>query len=205
MAVNPQELWRRYATHPGDREALFAAAAGQTGARTALYPGSFIDITASTAFPDVTYVDVDRRAAAFFADPAEVGRILAGLRPTLPGAVFRFVHADYRDPLPMPPVDLLISLYAGPVSHYCTGLVRGGGHLLAGTSHGDVTLALRDPRYTLQAVLLRHGSRYEPRTADLEPFTVLKGAAPATDDILRTCRGGSYRRPAAAYLFRRAG
>lgn len=196
-------MWRRYATHPGDREALFAAAAHHTAARNALYPGSFIDIAASTAFPDVTYVDVDRRAAAFFADDAAVLRILAGLRPALARPSIRFILADYRDPLPVPPMDLLISLYAGPVSHYCTDRLRVGGHLLVGTSHGDVTLALRDPRYDLAAVLLRRGDHYDIRTADLTVFTTLQGTAPPTDDILRTCRGGSYRRPAAAYLFRR--
>lgn len=197
-------MWQRYSKHPGDREALFAAVAEHTGARTALYPGSFIDIAPSTAFPDVTYLDIDRRAARFFADTDEVRGLLADL----PGApqfapTVRFVCADYREPLQLAPVDLLISLYAGPVSHYCTDLLRDGGYLLAGTSHGDVTLALRDPRYRLEAVLLHRGDQYRIRTADLSPFVELKRDAPGREEILQTCRGGSYRRPAAAYLFRR--
>jgi hypothetical protein len=197
-------MWQRCAKHPGDREALFAAVAAHTGARSALYPGSFIDIAPSTAFPDVTYLDLDHRAARFFADADEVRGILADLHPAAQfDPVFRFVSADYREPLQLAPVDLLISLYAGPVSHYCTDLLRVGGHLLAGTSHGDVTLALRDPRYTLEAVLLHRGDDYRIRTTDLAPFIEMKGGTPGSEEILRTCRGGSYRRPATAYLFRR--
>jgi hypothetical protein len=203
MGLDRRAMWQRYAKHPGDREALFAATAQHTDARTALYPGSFIDISPSTAFPEVTYLDVDRRAARFFADLDDVRSILADLQPTPVDPVLRFLSTDYRDQLQLPPVDLLISLYAGPVSHYCTGLLSVGGHLLAGTSHGDVTLALRDPRYLLEAVLLHHDHRYRIRTTDLAPFISLRGPAPSSEEILRTCRGGSYRRPATAYLFRR--
>lgn len=196
-------MWRHFAHHPGDREELFATAAQHTGARTALYPGSFIDIAASTAFADVTYLDLDRRAAQFFADADQVRAVLAELHPTPTDPAFRFVAADYRYALPLAPVDLLISLYAGPISYFCTDLLRVGGYLLAGSSHGDVTLAIRDPRYALEAVLLRRDQHYVIRTDDLAPFTALKGAAPAGAEIVRTCRGGTYRRPAAAYLFRR--
>ncbi|MEZ5217710.1 MAG: hypothetical protein R2715_14270 [Ilumatobacteraceae bacterium] len=47
---------------------LFAAVAGFVEASRVLYPGSFVDVTASFVFPAVTYVDVDRRTAKFFAD-----------------------------------------------------------------------------------------------------------------------------------------
>lgn len=201
--MNRRELWQRSAKHPGDRPALFAEVARLTGAQTALYPGSYIDIAPSTAFPEVHYLDVDRRANTFFSDPAEVRAILAELNPQAADAVFSFRQADYREPLDLPPADLLLSLYAGPISHYCTDYLRVGGHLLAVTSHGDVTLALRDPRYRLEAVLNREDGGYRTLTTDLERFTQVKGAAPETGEILQTCLGGKYRTPATAYLFQR--
>ena len=38
-------------------------------------------------------------------------------------------------------VDLLVSLYSGPLSGHCTPYLRVGGMLLANASHGDVALA----------------------------------------------------------------
>ncbi len=76
-----------------------------------------MDLSPSTALPSVTYVDNDARAAKFFAEPDLVSVDLAGR--TVPGVDpdVRFLAADYTQPLDVPEhsMDLLISLYAGPV------------------------------------------------------------------------------------------
>ncbi|MFE2141933.1 hypothetical protein ACFXA3_09295 [Streptomyces sp. NPDC059456] len=57
-----------YIRHLGDRTDLFLAVAAHTGARRAIYPGSYLDLTPSCALPDVTYLDSDTRACKAFAD-----------------------------------------------------------------------------------------------------------------------------------------
>jgi hypothetical protein len=109
--------WTTYRGSIGDRSGLFGALSTAWHPAKALYPGSYLDLSPSTAIPSVTYVDTDRRAARYFADEALVAAELRGR--TLPGAGtdIAFLHADYTEPLPIPPAsfDLLVSLYAGPV------------------------------------------------------------------------------------------
>lgn len=113
-------------------------------------------------FPAVTYVDVDRRAAAFFADEHGVRGIIAEHPGGPPDPHLRFVHADYRQPLGLPDgaFDLLVSLFAGFVSEHCTKHLRIGGTLLANPSHGDAAMASIDPRYELTAVLVSRSGDY---------------------------------------------
>ena len=65
--VAPRSAYAAFDKHDGDRLRLFAAVADHLDAAAALYPGSHLDIAASVVFPDVTYVDVDRRAVAHMA------------------------------------------------------------------------------------------------------------------------------------------
>ena len=70
-----QKLWSKQDQHKGDRWRLFQAV-GQhlenhghsRTAMTVLYPGSFVDIAPSFVFPNVVYVDLDKRAKRFFGD-----------------------------------------------------------------------------------------------------------------------------------------
>lgn len=106
--------WTTYRDSIGDRSGLFAALSTAWHLTKALYPGSYLDLSPSSAIRSVTYVDTDRRAARYFADEALVTAELQGR--TLPGAGtdIAFLHTDYTKPLPIPPAsfDLLISLYA---------------------------------------------------------------------------------------------
>ena len=133
--------WSQYRESIGDRSGLFPALAYGWPIERALYPGSYVDLSPSTAFASVVYVDSDARAGRFFADPDLVAAELAGR--TRPGArrEVRFIGADYTDRLDLAEggVDLLISLFAGPVWHHCGRYLRPGGWLLANTSHGDAS------------------------------------------------------------------
>ena len=92
--------WATYRESIGDRSELFAAVAQAWAPARALYPGSYLDLAPSTAIASVTYVDTDRRAARFFADPDLVAAELAGRTSAGAGAEVRFLHADYTAALP---------------------------------------------------------------------------------------------------------
>lgn len=196
--------WATYRTSIGDRSGLFAAVAKAWHPTRALYPGSYLDLSPSTAIPSVTYVDTDRRAARYFADAALVAAELAG--HTLPGAgtEVAFLHLDYTDPLPLSPAsfDLLISLFAGPVWEHCRHHLSPGGCLLANTSHGDASLAALDPTLRLAAAVHQRGGRYRLDTKDLDSYLVPRRPEAADPEtIRREGRGVAYTRTAFAYVF----
>lgn len=199
------ELWAEQDRHPGDRHRLFQTVADAVDADTVLYPGSWCDIAASFVWPSVTYVDADRRAARLFRDSDGVREIVAANEGAVDAEV-RFIHADYTDPLQIEAegFDLLLSLYAGPVSRHCTGHLRIGGMLLANPSHGDVALASVDPRYELAGAIRAREGGYSHATGDLVSYLLPK--TPIEDiaeQVGRTGRGIAYTRSAYAYLFRR--
>lgn len=193
-----RKLWAKQDRHEGDRARLFAAVAGAAGGDRALYPGSFVDVAASLAWPSVTYVDVDRRAQRFFADDDGVREIVGT------DAEFWFVRGDYRDDLPLEPetFDVLISLYAGLVSEACTRFLRIGGTLLVNPSHGDVAMASIDERYRLTGVVTSRNGEYRVSTADLDSYLVPRQPIEVTPDLVRERgRGIAYTRSPFAYLF----
>lgn len=195
-----RRLWAEQDRHPGDRERLFRAVADAVPAREVLYPGSWCDVAASRVWPRVTYVDSDRRAAAFFADPEGVREIVGRAEVGV-----TFVAGDYTGDLGLSGgFDLLVSLYAGLVSDHCTDRLRVGGWLLANTSHGDVGLASLDARYRLVGVVAGRSGRYVVRTEDLEGYLRPAREQRPTAELFRgTGRGIAYARSAPAYLFRR--
>ena len=197
--------WATYRESIGDRSGLFAAVAGDWAPTRALYPGSYLDLSPSTAIESVTYVDTDRRAARFFASEERVAAELEGR--TRPGAAVdvTFLHADYTTNLPLPAAgfDLLVSLYAGPVWDHCQQHLSPGGLFLANTSHGDASLAALDPRLALVAAVLHHGDDYRLDREALDTYLVPKKPAAAEPDLIRDSgRGLAYTRTAFAYVFR---
>ena len=203
----------RYDRHPDDRVRLFETVAAVLPRSAAvLYPGSFIDIGPSVWFDHVTYVDTDRHAARFFAQAGDVGRLITSKRmaagaPSASAPQVRFHGIDYRRRLPFDDrsIDLLVSLYAGFVSEYCTRYLRPGGILLANNSHGDASLASLDPGYALCGVITCRGGRYRVTTGSLAAYLVPKRGFPATaDELHRNNRGIAYTRAPFAYLFRRS-
>lgn len=196
--------WSTYRDSIGDRSDLFGALYKTWQPTRALYPGSYLDLSPSTAIPSVTYVDTDSRAARYFSDQALVAAELQGR--TLPGAGMdiTFLHADYSQPLPFPPAsfDLLISLYAGPVWEHCRQYLRPQGWLLANTSHGDASLAALDPSLRLAAAVHQRAGRYRLDTEDLDGYLIPKRPSAADPDTIRRAgRGIAYTRTAFAYIF----
>ena len=197
--------WSHYRGSIGDRSGLFHDLAAGWPVERALYPGSYVDLSPSTAIRSVTYVDTDARADRLFADPEAVRSELAG-RATRPGAGehVRFLAADYTRPLDVSEasMDLLISLYAGPVWENCRRYLRPGGLLLANTSHGDASLAALEPRLRLVAAVLLREGRHHLVTDRLERYLIPKRPETADAERIRTTgRGIAYTRSAFAYLF----
>lgn len=92
------ELWATQDQQQGDRRHLFSAVAESVDASTVLYPGSYVDLAPSFVFGSVTYLDVDKRAARFFADTEGVREIVADHDgPSDPDITF--IHSDYRSVL----------------------------------------------------------------------------------------------------------
>lgn len=196
--------WTTYRDSIGDRSGLLGALSTAWHPTKALYPGSYLDLSPSTAIPSVTYVDTDRRAARYFADEALVAAELQGR--TLPGAgtEIAFLHADYTEPLPIPPAsfDLLISLYAGPVWEHCRQYLSPQGMLLANTSHGDASLAALDPTLRLAAAIHQRDGKYRLTTASLDSYLIPKRPSAADPNTIRRQRRGiAYTKTAFAYVF----
>lgn len=198
--------WSQYRESIGDRTGLFTALTGVVPVDSALYPGSYVDLSPSTAIATVTYVDTDARAARFFADPETVAAELAGRTRPGAGQEVLFLAADYTRPLDVPEasVDLLISLFAGPVWEHCSRYLRPGGWLLANSSHGDASLAALDPTLTLVAVAHHRDGRYRLTSDRLGEFLVPRRPEQADAERIRSSgRRIAYTRSAFAYLFRR--
>ena len=196
--------WSSYRGSIGDRSGLFGALSMAWHPAKALYPGSYLDLSPSTAIPSVTYVDTDRRAARYFADDALVAAELQGRRLPDAGTDIAFLHADYATPLPIPPAgfDLLISLYAGPVWEHCRQYLSPQGRFLANTSHGDASLAALDPTLRLEAVVHQRAGTYRLDTTNLDSYLVpTRPSAADPDTIRRRGRGIAYSKTAFAYVF----
>lgn len=191
MAANGWNLYNA-TPHMDMRRPMWQAIHDALDSDRVLYPGCYVDISPSFVFPDVTYVDTDKRCPRFFANADVAARV--------PNP-FSFIHQDYREPLAIDPMDLLISQYAGPISHYCKGYVRKGGHLIANNSHADAGIAALDSDWDLVGVV--RGNRIV--TTGLEDYFQPKpGRMADRDEMIHSQKGIAYTKTAPNYLFRRA-
>ncbi|UWR98698.1 class I SAM-dependent methyltransferase [Phaeobacter inhibens] len=204
MKEKTKALWEKQDQHKGDRWRLFQAVSAAVPARRVLYAGSYVDVAPSFVYDDVTYADMDKRAAAFFADTGGTRQIICDHGGNVNGRV-AFVHGDYAA-LDLPPesFDLLISLYAGLISEPCGRLLRIGGHFLVNSSHGDAALAALDPRFRLVAVVTSASGCYEVTDQHLDSYMVPRKPQTITrDSLMKSGRGVAYTKSPFAYLFER--
>lgn len=153
----------------------------------------------------VTYVDMDRRAAAFFDDIEGVRGIIEN-EGASPSVGVEFIHGDYSADLGLEQesFDLLVSLYAGFVSEACTDYLRIDGVLLVAPSHGDTAMASIDRRYQLSGVVTSRSGDYRVRTDSLDTYLIPKDDIEITAELLHESgRGIRYTKSPFAYLFTR--
>jgi hypothetical protein len=200
-------LYRKeYVDKQFERTHLFQLLAERYGVGRVLYPGSFCHVTPSFVYPDVTYVDTDRRARRFFADPRQVIDLIAGRKTYSQEPQITFHAADYAQGFDAPEesYDLLVSQYAGFVSLHCKRYLKVGGLLLANNSHGDAGMASIDEDYAFQAAVTHRGGRYRLIETGLDTYFQPKREVEVTRATLEQLgRGIGYKKTASAYLFRR--
>lgn len=188
-----------------ERLGLFKLMADRFGCRSALYPGSYDHFTPAFVFPVTCFVDMDVRAARFFADPGVI-ELVTRRKVYAESPRLRFHKADYEQELGEAEerFDLLISLNAGFVSQHCKRYLRKGGMLLVNNLHGDASMARLDPDYMLVGAISRRGERFSLVERDLASYFVPKRELEVTREYLeRTRRGVAFTRRAFAYAFRR--
>ena len=126
-----------------------------------LYPGCHRHITPSLVFPDVNYVDFDKKVSDIFdiENNAFTREWIMSHKEYADPAIpkIRFVHSSYagmkekRHKLQPNSFDLLISLSAGIVTHDGLGFLRQGGYYLVNASHSDALVAHLQPSLRLRA------------------------------------------------------
>lgn len=195
--------WSTYKETIGDRSSLFRGLLNFAPINSALYPGSYVDLSPSTAIASVTYVDVDKRAARFFNDQDAVRAELEGTGAR--DADVRYLSADCTQPLDVADesMDLVISLFAGPFFDHVRRYLKPHGWLLANASHGEASLATLDGTMRLEAVVTQSDGRYKVETQNLDRYLVPRRLEHATRErIVESGKGVRYTTEAFAYLFK---
>lgn len=194
-----------YIDRDNESMGLFTILADRFNIKSAIYPGSFVHITPSFVFPSVTYIDSDRMAKSFFSHPVVYDYInkhrIYSEKPS-----FTFVPEDYRKYcIDLPgKYDLLISLYAGFISKYCTHYLKENGLLLVNNSHGDASMASISGLYVLVGVFNRRKNKYIYSEDNLETYLIPKRDVNITEDYLESIgKGIGYTKSPAYYLFRK--
>lgn len=200
--------WFSYRERIGDRTGLFRVVDEQLHPGKVLYLGSYVDLAPSMIWPEVTYVDVDKRAQKFFNDEELVLQQLEGrsYKPKMPNV--RFIHGDFSAGLPISEqsFDLVVSLFSGPSLKSALQYLAPKGVLLTNNSHADSSLAiLSDSLRPLGAILHRSGS-YSVTTQDIEEYFQFKSPSKVSQDSLMSQgRGAALVRSSFAQLFVRVG
>jgi len=197
-------LWKKQDQHTGDRWRLFQSVQASFPVGQVLYPGSYVDIAPSFVFDNVTYVDMDKRAAQFFSDEEGVRCIIKEHNGSVKNK-WKFIAGDYRSlKLKAQSYDLLVSLYAGFISEACVHLLKLNGLLLVNSSHGDAALAALDSRFTLIAVVKSANGQYKVDDRKLDDFMIPKKPQDIThDSLIKNGRGIAYTKSPFAYIFRK--
>tara|TARA_R110002072_G_scaffold238939_1_gene396668 strand:+ start:64442 stop:64873 length:432 start_codon:yes stop_codon:yes gene_type:complete len=138
--MTPQELYKKYfLDNSFEREHLWQLFVERFDVRRAIYPGSFIHITASFHIPYVFYIDTDRQAKKFFSKSEVVMKMIKKKKVYDETTKYDFLPINYTKKLNLEKntFDLMISQYAGIISQPCKQYLRKGGILLVNNSHGD--------------------------------------------------------------------
>ncbi len=154
MATSKIDAYSLYKKYYIDREYeqvdLFRLLKDGFGIKRVVYPGSYIHISPSFIFPDVVYIDADKKAIKCF-QSGQLLEIIHGRKEYPEDPIVTFHGADYQALIPTyrGGFDLLISQYAGFISEACKPYLKLGGYLLVNNSHGDAGLASIDPDFQL--------------------------------------------------------
>lgn len=153
MKYNPIKVYEDYIKRLGNRKELYNTIAKKFEIKSAIYPGSHVDVTPSFFIPKVVYIDSFKGTIRFFKYTDEIKEYLNQHKQYNEDCDFSFIGQDYTQPMDIPICDLIISQYAGFVGQATKQYLRIGGLLLCNDSHGDATLARFDDDFELVGVV----------------------------------------------------
>jgi len=170
------------------------------------YPGSYVHITPSLIFPNVTYADSFRNTYKFYEDKETIDFIKKN-KEYLEDLVIRFYQQDYNKLFKDIRIefDLVISQYAGFVGQAAKPYLKKGGLLVCNNSHGDASMASLDPDYKLIAVYRRKSNeQFSISDKNVETYLKPKGGLPPTkEQLVKTMKGIAYMKSPSGYIFRK--
>lgn len=185
-----KETYEEYASKIGNRKKLYQVIKNKYKIKSALYPGSHIDIAASLIIEDVIYVDNYKGAISFFKDMPDVIAYINQNKSYKTDSQINFIGKDYYGLKVDEKVELIISQYAGFVGQATKSHLKKGGILLCNDSHGDATLAYLYDDFELIGVI---DTRYKILEDHLETYFKYKKDRPIDKDkVLRTMKGPKY-------------
>ncbi len=203
--IGSAALYKEYMQKIGDRSELFELLGSEYTIKSAIYPGSHIDITPSLFYYRTTYIDNFKKAEKFFAKPDLLNYIVKNKKYE-EDPIVKFYFKDYRKDINelVKSFDLLISLYAGIVSKYCKKYLKQGGILLVNNSHGDASMANLDSNFKLIGIINRSNKKLYYNQKNLETYFIPKKEREITEEYLeRTMKGIGYKKTASFYLFKK--
>jgi len=202
------EFYKKYfADMQLERAVLFEVIQQHYGnsCKTVLYPGSYIHVTPSFAFPHVVYVDKSEATRQSFADLEGVIQFISRNKHYRQKPFVRFIDQDFTTSLPVPEksFDLLISLYAPGIAASCTRYLKPGGLLLSNNHHDDAGWAARSGNFQLLTVVTEKRGQYMLSEHDLNAYFVPKPPGLTKAPMKMINRHPEYTKNADYYVFKR--
>ncbi|WP_381415247.1 hypothetical protein NPX79_00880 [Spiroplasma endosymbiont of Anurida maritima] len=191
--------YQEYASKIGDRKSIYEKVVDKYNIKTAIYPGSHIDISPSFIIPNVTYVDNFKGTIKFFKNIDKIINYVEENKEYQDTVKVSFIGENYKNLNHTEKVDLIISQYAGFVGQDTKHLLKVGGILFANDSHGDATLAFLDSDYELIGVM---NTNIETNNLD-SYFTRKNNEAINRENVLKTMQGPKYNKKAQNYIFKK--
>lgn len=193
------KTYKDYKSKIGNRRRLYKNVIEKYNIESILYPGSHVDIEPSFIVSKVTYVDSFKGTISFFKHIDEIKNHVDKNKVYDEPCEIVFKDQDYRKPLDIEPVDLIISQYAGFVGQGTKEYLKTGGILLCNDSHGDATFARFDADYKLIAVVESDNKIID---SDLDKyFKLSKERTVNLDKVRKEMKGPKYIHKAENYLF----
>ncbi|MDC7248927.1 MAG: hypothetical protein PQJ49_03310 [Sphaerochaetaceae bacterium] len=191
-----------YVKKTGSRLSLYREISDFFNVKSALYPGSFIDIDPSLVIENVTYVDNFKGAVKFFKkNTLAIYDYLDKNKEYNSKCKINFISEDYTNDLIVDEVDLIISQYAGFVAQYTKKYLKSGGLVLANDSHGDASLTNFDKDFMLIGVI--NGDNKIDETELDTYFKLPKGKIVDLDIVRKKMKGLKYTKNPTNYIFRK--
>jgi hypothetical protein len=170
------------------------------------YPGSYVHITPSLIFPNVTYADSFRNTFKFY-ESAETVEYLKKNKEYLEEPIIRFYQQDYNKPFKelTEEFDLVISQYAGFVGQSVKQYLKKGGILVCNNSHGDASMASLDSDYELISIYRRESDeKFTISDKNLLNYLIpVSGVVPTKEKLIKTMKGIAYTKSPSGYIFRK--